>query len=205
MPQTGLEDAVAETLLTSRDILSVSRARCYAMDPSGSFRLAASYGFGSRFGPEDVLEAGHPLIDWVQRHRRPTFVNSPRDAGALGPLMEREHYAHSLTAPLYQGSRLVSSSCRTRRTDLPSPRRMCDRSNRSQARSRRSSVSSMARKWQPPSPCRRKTAKRFSCPRGRERNFRIPRIFFPAPKKSSGPSRRPWRRLPPWRGMARRN
>ena len=107
MPQTGLEDAVAETLLTSRDILSVSRARCYAMDPSGSFRLAASYGFGYRFGPEDVLEAGHPLIDWVQRHRRPAFVNSPRDAGALGPLMEREHYAHSLTAPLYQGSRLV--------------------------------------------------------------------------------------------------
>lgn len=107
MPQTGLEDAVSETLLTSRDTLSVSRARCYAMDPSGSFRLAASYGFGSRFGPEDVLEAGHPLIDWVQRHRRPTFVNSPRDAGALGPLMEREHYAHSLTAPLYQGSRLV--------------------------------------------------------------------------------------------------
>jgi len=107
MPQTGLEDAVGETLLTSRDTLSVSRARCYAMDPSGSFRLAASYGFGSRFGPDDVLEAGHPLIDWVQRHRRPTFVNSPRDAGALGPQMEREHYAHSLTAPLYQGSRLV--------------------------------------------------------------------------------------------------
>src|SRR5262249_31643915 len=28
-------------------------------------------------------------------------------AGALGPLMEREQYARSLTAPLYQGSRLV--------------------------------------------------------------------------------------------------
>src|SRR5712691_9066760 len=108
MPQTGLEDAVGETLLSSRETLSVSRARCYAMDPSGSFRLAGSYGFGSsRFGPDDVLEAGHPLIDWVQRHRRPTFVNSPRDAGALGPMMEREHYAHSLTIPLYQGSRLV--------------------------------------------------------------------------------------------------
>ena len=107
MSQTALEDAVADALATARETLGVSRARCYAMDPSGSFRLAAFYGFGSRFGPDDVLEASHPLIEWVHRHRRPTFVNSPRDAGALGPMMEREHYAHSLTIPLYQGSRHV--------------------------------------------------------------------------------------------------
>src|SRR5262249_32250426 len=96
-----------EALRAARDDLAVSRARCYAMDPSGSFRLAGSYGFLTRFGPEDILEPVHPLIDWVQRQRRPTFVNSPRDAGALAPLMERERYARSLTAPLYQNSRLV--------------------------------------------------------------------------------------------------
>jgi len=107
MPQTALEDAVGEALRAARDDLAVSRARCYAMDPSGSFRLAGSYGFLTRFGPEDILEPVHPLIDWVQRQRRPTFVNSPRDAGALAPLMERERYARSLTAPLYQNSRLV--------------------------------------------------------------------------------------------------
>jgi putative nucleotidyltransferase with HDIG domain len=102
-----LEDAVGEVLHASRDALGVSRARCYAMNPSGSFRLAASYGFVSRFGPEDALESGHPLIEWVQRHRRPSFVNSPRDAGLFGEMMQREHYARSLTVPVYQGSRLV--------------------------------------------------------------------------------------------------
>jgi len=102
-----LESAISETLFSFRESLRVSRARCYAMDPSGSFRLAAAFGFGSRFGPEDVLEPGHPLIDWVQRHRKLAYVNSPREAGLLGPMMEREQYARSLTVPIYQGSRLV--------------------------------------------------------------------------------------------------
>src|SRR5438552_1919867 len=102
-----LESAISETLFSFRESLRVSRARCYAMDPSGSFRLAAAFGFGSRFGPEDVLEPGHPLIDWVQRHRKLAYVNSPREAGLLGPMMEREQYARSLTVPVYQGSRLV--------------------------------------------------------------------------------------------------
>ncbi len=107
MSQTSAETAVAEALRGSRNALGVSRARFYLMTDTGSYRLAASYGFVSRFGPEDVLLPGHPLIEWVQHHRRPAFVNSPAEAGQLGEAMERDHYAHSLTAPVYQGSRLV--------------------------------------------------------------------------------------------------
>lgn len=107
MPEPTLDDALAEVLRSFRNALAVSRARCYAMTPTGSYRLAASFGFVSRFGPEDALMPGHPLIEWVQHNRRPSFVNSPIDAGRLGELMERDHYAHSLTAPIYEGSRLV--------------------------------------------------------------------------------------------------
>ncbi|HKD12331.1 MAG TPA: GAF domain-containing protein, partial [Thermoanaerobaculia bacterium] len=107
MPQVNPESAVAEALRGSRNTLGASRARFYLMTDTGDYRLAASYGFVSRFGPEEVLTSGHPLVEWVQHHRRPAFVNSPAEAGQLGDVMERDHYAHSLTAPVYQGSRMV--------------------------------------------------------------------------------------------------
>lgn len=85
----------------------MSRGRCYIMNASGAYGLAASYGFPSRSGPEEGLEPGHPLIEWVQRHRQPTLINSPQDAGVLEETMERDRYARCLTAPIYSGSRLV--------------------------------------------------------------------------------------------------
>ena len=107
MSGIGLEQSIGEILVASREALGVSRARCYAMDASGLFRLSASYGFAMRSSPPTVLESGHPLIEWVQRHRKPAFANGFREAGVLAPLMERERYGRSLTAPVYLGSRLV--------------------------------------------------------------------------------------------------
>jgi len=107
MSQVNTQSAVAEALRGSRNTLGASRARFYLMTDTGDYRLAASYGFVSRFGPEETLTPGHPLVEWVQHHRRPAFVNSPSEAGQLGEAMERDHYAHSLTAPVYQGSRMV--------------------------------------------------------------------------------------------------
>jgi hypothetical protein len=107
MSEVKTHSAVAEALRGSRNTLGASRARFYLMTDTGDYRLAASYGFVSRFGPEEVLTSGHPLVEWVQHHRRPAFVNSPAEAGQLGEAMERDHYAHSLTAPVYQGSRMV--------------------------------------------------------------------------------------------------
>lgn len=107
MRNGGLEEEVGALLDASRPLLRVSRARCYAMGPSGDYRLAGSFGFVSRLGPEDFLEASHPLVDWVQRHRKPAYANAPAEAGRLADSMEREHYARMLAAPVYIGSRLV--------------------------------------------------------------------------------------------------
>src|SRR6202171_4349475 len=107
MSKGRLEDEVGAILDGSRAALRVSRARCYAMGPSGDYRLAASFGFVSRFGPEDFLEASHPLVDWVQRHRKPAYANFPRGAGRLGAAMEQDQYARMLGVPVYVGSRLV--------------------------------------------------------------------------------------------------
>ena len=107
LPQR-LEEVVSAVLAESRASLRVARARCYAMGPAGDFRLAGSFGYVSRFGPEDVLEASHPLVEWVQRHRRPAYANSPGEAGRLAGSMEREQYARMLAAPAYVGSRMVA-------------------------------------------------------------------------------------------------
>ncbi|MEO8191805.1 MAG: HD domain-containing phosphohydrolase [Acidobacteriota bacterium] len=108
MHSQRLEEVVAAVLAESRDSLRVARARCYAMGPSGDFRLAGSFGYVSRFGPEDFLEPSHPLVEFVQRHRRPAYANSPLEAGRLAPSMEREQYARMLAAPAYVGSRMVA-------------------------------------------------------------------------------------------------
>lgn len=104
---TRLEEEVGAILQGAREAFRTSRARCYAMGPTGDFRLAASYGFGSRFMPDDFLEAGHPLVDWVQRQRKPVFANSPAEAGRLAASMERDQYARTLAIPIYVGSRMV--------------------------------------------------------------------------------------------------
>jgi putative nucleotidyltransferase with HDIG domain len=107
MSGIGLEQTIGEILASSREVLGVSRARCYVMDNTGLFRLSASFGFSMRSSPAQVLDPGHPLIEWVQRHRKPAFANTFREAGVLASLMEKERYARSLTAPVYLGSRLV--------------------------------------------------------------------------------------------------
>ncbi|MEP6802142.1 MAG: HD domain-containing phosphohydrolase [Acidobacteriota bacterium] len=103
-----LEEVVSSVLAESRASLRVARARCYAMGPAGDFRLAGFFGYVSRFGPEGLLEASHPLVEWVQKHRRPAYANSPAEAGRLAGSMEREQYARMLAVPAYVGSRMVA-------------------------------------------------------------------------------------------------
>ncbi|MFN2386074.1 MAG: HD domain-containing phosphohydrolase [Thermoanaerobaculia bacterium] len=108
MSQT-IREAELETILASlRDRLGVLRARLYVLDADGSYRLAGSLGFVPRFGPEEVLSPGDPLLEWVQHHRRPVYANSPGEAGRLASVMEKEHYARALGVPIYIGSRLVA-------------------------------------------------------------------------------------------------
>jgi putative nucleotidyltransferase with HDIG domain len=107
MLEESLQARIGEILTTTRDALGVARARCYAMDPTGDFRLAARYGFPPRFAPEGLLNVTDPLVDWIRRHRRSMYANSPAEAGPLGRAMERDGYARTLAAPIYDGSRLA--------------------------------------------------------------------------------------------------
>lgn len=107
MTDTELERQLTESLMLLREAIGFSRARLYAMDQTGSYRLAASYGFPARFGPEEVLGLGDPLIEWVHFHRKPMYANFIKDAGPLAPVMERESYARLLAAPISSGSRVV--------------------------------------------------------------------------------------------------
>jgi HD domain-containing protein/GAF domain-containing protein len=107
MTDTELERQLTESLTLMREVIGFSRARFYVMDPTGAYRLAASYGFPARFGPEEVLGIGDPLIEWVQFHRKPMYANSMKEAGPLSRVMERESYARMLAAPVSVGSRMV--------------------------------------------------------------------------------------------------
>jgi hypothetical protein len=107
MTDTELGWQLTDALMLLRESIGFSRARFYAMDATGSYRLAASYGFPARFGPVDVLGIGDPLIEWVHFHRKPMYANSMKDAGPLARVMERESYARLLAAPVSVGSRVV--------------------------------------------------------------------------------------------------
>ena len=108
MTDTDLGQQLTETLKLLRESIGFSRARFYAMDPTGSYRLAASYGFPARFGPEELLGINDPLIEWVQFHRKPMYANSMKEAGPLARVMERESYARLLATPVSLGSRMVA-------------------------------------------------------------------------------------------------
>jgi putative nucleotidyltransferase with HDIG domain len=108
MTGTQLGRQLTETLSLLRQTVGFSRARLYAMDGQGAFRLAASYGFPQRFGPEEVLGINDPLIEWVQFHRKPMYANSIKEAGPLARVMERESYARFLAAPISDGARMIA-------------------------------------------------------------------------------------------------
>ena len=107
MLEESLQARIGEILTATREALGVARARCYAIDPTGDYRLAARYGFPPRFAPEGLLTVTDPLVDWIQRHRRAMYANSPAEAGPLGRSMERDQYARTLAAPIYDGSRMA--------------------------------------------------------------------------------------------------
>jgi putative nucleotidyltransferase with HDIG domain len=105
MSATGVDPRLESLIEEVREELGASRARFYAMDPSGQYRLAAASGFPSRFGPSETLEADHPLLERLRRSRNGYWANSPVEAGALAPRMEREHYTRALVVPVFVGSR----------------------------------------------------------------------------------------------------
>jgi len=108
MTDTELGRQLTETLSLLRQSVGFSRARLYAMDEHGAYRLAASYGFPQRFGPDELLGINDPLLEWVQFHRKPMYANSIKEAGPLARVMERESYARFLAGPVSDGARMIA-------------------------------------------------------------------------------------------------
>jgi hypothetical protein len=101
------ENRYREPLYALLEQNRTTRAALYLMEPTGEFRLAAEYGFSPRDQPPAQFGKDHPLVERVQHHRRPFYINSPREDESLGPFMENSRTVKILVVPLYEGGRLV--------------------------------------------------------------------------------------------------
>lgn len=88
--------------------LEATKAALYLAGSEGNFELALSYGFGRRDKLIPEIRSGHPLWDWVRRHRTtPAFVNSSIEVPELQATLEDAGTARLLTIPLATGDRLT--------------------------------------------------------------------------------------------------
>ena len=88
--------------------LEATKAALYLAGSEGNFELSISYGFGRRDTLIAEIKSGHPLWDWVRRHRTtPAFVNSAVEFPELQATLEGAGTARILTIPLALGDRLT--------------------------------------------------------------------------------------------------
>ncbi|MEW6336484.1 MAG: HD domain-containing phosphohydrolase [Acidobacteriota bacterium] len=102
------ERRAKELLYRCLEELGATKAALYLSGNAGTFELLVHYGFGRRDAIAADIKPGHPLWDWVRRHRTgPAFLNEGRDDPALGPVLEQAGTARLMTVPLAVGGRLV--------------------------------------------------------------------------------------------------
>lgn len=88
--------------------LEATKAALYLAGSEGNFELAISYGFGRRDKLAPEIQSGHPLWDWVRRHRTtPAFVNSTVEVPELQETLEGAGTGRLITIPLAVGDRLT--------------------------------------------------------------------------------------------------
>ena len=102
-----VEQRYREALFSLLEKSKTTRSALYLMEPTGEFRLVTQYGFSPRDLPVAQFGKDHPLIEWVNRFRKPFYFNSPVEAQSLRREMEASHTARLLAAPLYEDGRLV--------------------------------------------------------------------------------------------------
>ncbi len=102
------ETRAKEILYRCLEELGVTKAALYLAGSEGAFELATSYGFGRRDPVAAEVKSGHPLWDWVRRHRAaPAYANEVGDIQELKPLVETTGTSRFLTIPLSVGPKLV--------------------------------------------------------------------------------------------------
>ncbi|HNX51065.1 MAG TPA: HD domain-containing phosphohydrolase [Thermoanaerobaculaceae bacterium] len=88
--------------------LEATKAALYLAGSDGNFELCISYGFGRRDSLVPEIRSGHPLWDWVRRHRTtPAYVNSAVEFPELQATLEGAGTARLITIPLAVGDRLT--------------------------------------------------------------------------------------------------
>ncbi len=102
-----VEQRYREALFSLLEKSKTTRSALYLMEPTGEFRLVVHYGFSPRELPVAQFGKEHPLVEWVNRFRKPFYFNSPAEAQALRREMEATHTARLIAAPLYDDGRLV--------------------------------------------------------------------------------------------------
>jgi len=102
-----VEQRYREALFTLLEKSKTTRSALYLMEPTGEFRIVAHYGFSPRDLPAPSFGKEHPLVEWVNRFRKPFYFNSPVESQSLRREMEASHTARLLAAPLYDDGRLI--------------------------------------------------------------------------------------------------
>jgi len=102
-----VEQQYRESLFVLLEKSKTTRSALYLMEPTGEFRLVAHYGFSPRDLPAAQFGKEHPLIESVNRFRKPFYFNSPAESESLRAQMESSHTLRLLAAPLYDDGRLI--------------------------------------------------------------------------------------------------
>jgi putative nucleotidyltransferase with HDIG domain len=102
-----VEQRYREALFTLLEKSRTTRSALYLMEPTGEFRIVTHYGFSPRDLPAASFGKDHPLVEWVNRFRKPFYFNSPAESQGLRREMEGSHTARLLAAPLYDDGRLI--------------------------------------------------------------------------------------------------
>ncbi len=102
------ERRVKELLYRLLEELQVTRAALYLEGHDGGFELITQYGFGKRDAIAAVIQEGHPLWDWIRRHRTtPAYENDVRHNASLASALEGTGGDRLLTLPLSVDGHLV--------------------------------------------------------------------------------------------------
>ncbi len=102
------EKRAKEILYRCMEELQAIKAALYLLGSEGVLELAASYGFGRRDTLAPALPLGHPLLDWVRRHRTgPAYLNAAQEFPALQDLLESAGTSRLITIPLAVAGRMV--------------------------------------------------------------------------------------------------
>lgn len=96
-----------EALYLLLEKVRATKAAFYLMDPRGSFRLAAQYGFTKVDRLAERYQRSDPLPSAVFEFREVRIVNDIKQAGRLAEWMESSFSARLMTAPLYVNGRII--------------------------------------------------------------------------------------------------